>query len=253
MTPTGGHERPLLWHATGVSFLLRVVVPDRPGALGAIATAVGTAGGDIVGVDVVEHRNDGYVVDDFLVELPHGRLPDSLVTACRSVPGTTVEFIGHYSPGASLHRDLEAVEAMTSEPERVEEILVDLIPGIFRSGWALLLAGGTTTLKVARAAGGAPEVDGFEAPWLPLSAPARIDTAESWAPESWHDAMVVAVPMQASLQTVVFGRDGGPHILNSELARLVHLAALADIIRRGAESAGSSQGEGHDLTGTGPA
>jgi hypothetical protein len=34
-------------------YLLRVAVPDRPGALGALATAIGRAGGDIKAVDVV--------------------------------------------------------------------------------------------------------------------------------------------------------------------------------------------------------
>ena len=37
-----------------MSYLLRVVLPDRPGMLGAVATALGEAGGDIVSLDVVE-------------------------------------------------------------------------------------------------------------------------------------------------------------------------------------------------------
>ena len=37
-----------------MSYLLRLVVPDRPGALGAVATALGTAGIDIVSLDVLE-------------------------------------------------------------------------------------------------------------------------------------------------------------------------------------------------------
>ncbi|TDE01801.1 amino acid-binding protein [Jiangella asiatica] len=220
-----------------MSFLMRVVVPDRPGSLGAVASAVGAAGGDIVGVDVVEHRLDGFVVDDFLVDLPGGRLPDSLVTACRTVPDVSVEFIGHYSPGASLHRDLEAVEAMTDEPERAEEILVDLVPGIFRSGWALLLPQNGSTLKVLRASGGAPEEDGYEAPWLPMPAPGRIVTGDD-APQAWQDVLAVGVPVDDTGQLIVFGRDGGPRILDSELARLVHLVALAQVIRRGGLATG---------------
>lgn len=229
-----------------MSFLLRVAVPDR---LGSVASAVGAAGGDIVGTDVVEHRGDGYVVDDFLVELPAGRLPDALVSACRSVPDVAVEFVGRYSQGASLHRDLEAVEAMTDDPSRAEEILVDLVPGIFRSGWALLLTPAGSTVKVQRASGGAPEADGYQAPWLPLSGPARITLHDSWAPESWHDVEAVAVPVADTGQAVVFGRDGGPHILDSELARLVHLVALAQVIR-GTASAGRGQRERQHLSGT---
>jgi hypothetical protein len=221
-----------------VSFLLRVIVPDRPGSLGAVASAVGAAGGDIVGVDVVEHRDDGYAVDDFLVDLPAGRQPDALVSACKAIPDVDVEFVGRHSQGASLHRDLEAVEAMTAEPDRAVEVLVDLMPGVFRSGWALLLAPSGSTSQVRRASGGAPEADGFDAPWLPLTTPTRIDGSEDWAPDSWHDVMAVAAPVPATGQVVVFGRDGGPQILSSEFARLVHLVSLADLIGRTVESAG---------------
>ena len=54
-----------------MSFLLRVVLPDKPGSLGAVATALGNAGADILGVDVVE-RADGHAIDDLAVELPPG-------------------------------------------------------------------------------------------------------------------------------------------------------------------------------------
>src|SRR5689334_9289588 len=78
--------------AVGVSFLLRVVVPDRPGALGAVASALGSVGADILGVDVIE-RDRGRATDDLVVELPPGRLADSLITAASSVAGVTVESI----------------------------------------------------------------------------------------------------------------------------------------------------------------
>ena len=37
-----------------MSFLIRVQLPDKPGALGAVATALGGIGADILSVDVVE-------------------------------------------------------------------------------------------------------------------------------------------------------------------------------------------------------
>ncbi|PSL06084.1 hypothetical protein CLV30_103239 [Haloactinopolyspora alba] len=229
------------------------MVPDQPGSLGAVASAVGMAGGDIVGVDVVEHRADGTAVDDFLIDLPAGKLPDTLVSACLSVDDVDVEFVGHYSPGAGLHRDLEAVEAMTEDPRRALEVLVDLLPGVFRSGWALLLAADGSTLRVERAAGGAPEADGYEAPWLPLATAARLPTHEGWAPESWHDVVAVGAPVASTGQTVVFGRDGGPRILDSELARLAHLVALAQVVGRGPQSPGLGQRERQHLGGSGVA
>jgi hypothetical protein len=212
-----------------MSYLLRVVMPDRPGSLGAVATAIGVAGGDIVGLDVVEHRRDGRAVDDVLVALPSGRLPDGLVSACLSVDGVEVEFVGHYSPGAHLHRDLEAVEAMTAEPAQAEDVLVDLVPGVFRSGWAVLVADEGGTVTVLRASTGAPRTD-LDPTWLPLTGPRRLAPRPGWSPESWHDVEAVAVPVGSPHRAIVFGRDGGPRILDSELARLTHLVALAGVI-----------------------
>jgi hypothetical protein len=50
------------------TFLLRVELPDRPGALGAVASRIGAVRGDLVAVEVVEHRQ-GRAVDEFVVEL----------------------------------------------------------------------------------------------------------------------------------------------------------------------------------------
>src|SRR3954467_8506711 len=69
-----------------VSYLLRLVVPDRPGILGAVATAPAPAGIDIVSLDVLE-RGGGVAGGPDVVELPEGRLPDSLITAAQSVEG----------------------------------------------------------------------------------------------------------------------------------------------------------------------
>ncbi|WP_298328994.1 ACT domain-containing protein [Haloactinopolyspora sp.] len=236
-----------------MAYLLRVIAPDRPGVLGAVASAVGAAGGDIVGIDVVERRNDATVVDDFLVDLPAGRFPDTLVTACRSIEGVDVEFVGQYHQGASLHRDLEAVDEMTEDPRHAMNVLVRLLPGIFRSGWALLLAADGSTIRVEQGSGGAPEAEGFDVPWLPMTEPRRIDGDEAWAPESWRDVVAVGAPVADTGQVVVFGRNGGPRILDSEFARLVHLVALAQIIRRGGTSSSGGQSERQDLAGTGTA
>jgi hypothetical protein len=217
-----------------VTYLLRVVLPDRPGSLGAVATAIGLAGGDIGGLDVVEHRADGRAIDDILVTMPSGGLPDTLVSACRSVDDVEVEFIGRYTAGGYLHRDLEAVEAMTVEPERAEEILLDLLPDVFRSGWALVIRRDGDEVRIERAGAGAPEQD-IDPSWLPMAAPRRLGTRDGWAPESWQDVEAVAAPLGSAVRAIVFGRDGGPQILDSEIARLTHLIALVGVIRGGVD------------------
>ena len=57
-----------------MSYLLRVLLPDRPGMLGAVATALGETGADILSVDVVE-RAAGVAVDDLIASWPPAGLP----------------------------------------------------------------------------------------------------------------------------------------------------------------------------------
>lgn len=39
---------------------------------------------------MVEHRSDGFAVDDVLFELPPSFMPDALVTACHCLDGVRV-------------------------------------------------------------------------------------------------------------------------------------------------------------------
>ena len=68
------------------SFLLRVQLDDRPGSLGSLAVALGSVGADILSLDVVE-RASGYAIDDLVVDLPPGAMPDMLITAAESWSG----------------------------------------------------------------------------------------------------------------------------------------------------------------------
>jgi hypothetical protein len=51
------------------SYVIRVWLPDRPGALGAVASRIGSVGGDVVGIDILE-RGAGRAIDELVVELP---------------------------------------------------------------------------------------------------------------------------------------------------------------------------------------
>ena len=198
-----------------VFHLLRVVMPDRPGALGDVATALAVAGGDIVGVEVVEHRADGFAVDDFTLDLPPGRAADGLVSACMALPGVEVEFVGPYAAGGNLQRDLEAIEAMTEHPRRADVVLVDLLPGVFPGSWGLLLEQrGDGTVAVVAATPGAPQAEGFRPSWLPLERATRVYADPSWAPPSWQDVIAAIAPLNTPTWVVVAGRNGGPQTLD---------------------------------------
>ena len=68
---------------------MRITLPDRPGSLGSVATAMGSVGADINAVEIVEKKSDGSVVDDFIVDLPPNQLPETIVTACQNLSRRT--------------------------------------------------------------------------------------------------------------------------------------------------------------------
>ena len=116
-------------------YLIRVELPDVPGSLGRVASAIGEAGGDIEAIEIVEKR-DGFAVDDVLLEIPHGTMPDSVVSACSRIDGVSVLWINRYAAGGNIFLDLEVVEALTEDPATAMDRLVDLLPITFRVDWA---------------------------------------------------------------------------------------------------------------------
>jgi hypothetical protein len=202
-------------------FLLRVELPDIPGSLGRVATAIGVAGGDIEAIEIVEHRADGTAVDDVLLETSPTTMPDSIVSACNALEGVRVIWISRYAAGGNLFLDLEAVEALTADPAQALDRLIDLLPATFRADWGVRLrrnADGSTAVLHGSAA--APE----HLDWHEI-------TRASHVPSPDENNVLAAVPLVDG-EIVVIGRRGGPDILDSELARLGHLAALAVSINR---------------------
>ena len=211
-----------------MSYLLRVVLPDRPGMLGAVATAIGQAGGDILSLDVVE-RGPGGAVDDLLVAVPPGGLADRLITSAQSVPGVVVESLRPYLGGTELHRDLDLVDALAAAPERGLEVLAEVSPGVFRAGWALVVEQAPDGTVAVCASPGAPDVAGVALPWLPLAAPRRMAPEEPWGPELWEvlGTELAAAPVARARRAVLVGSAGGPRFRASEVLRLAHLAGIA--------------------------
>ena len=214
-----------------MSFLIRVQVPDRPGMLGAIATALGHAGVDILGVDVVE-RADSIAVDDLAVEMPSGRPPDVLITAVESIPGVRVESVRPHTGKLDTHRELELIEEISANPERGLQLFADGIPRIFRAGWALVVTQeGRRAYRLAESQA-SPETRAGSLPWLPLTKPIVLDPSVHWVPEPWFelDTELAAAPFAGPDKALVVGRPGGPGFRPSELARLNHLGGIVSTI-----------------------
>jgi hypothetical protein len=74
------------------NYLIRVKLPDRPGALGAVASRIGSVGGDVVSIDILQRAN-GVVVDELGVGLAGDNLIDLLRDEILEVDGVSIESV----------------------------------------------------------------------------------------------------------------------------------------------------------------
>jgi hypothetical protein len=208
-----------------MSYLLRVELPDVPGSLGRLATAIGSVGGNINAIEIVEHAADGTAVDDVFIEAEPGVMPDSVVSACNTLEGVRVLWISRYGAGGNLFLDLEAVEGMTQDPPHAANRLVDMLPDVFRVDWGMRVRrDGEHVVLVHRTTAAPGEIpEGLR--WRDVSRAERLELPQ------WPDLLMAACPLTKD-QLVVVARRGGPEILDSEIARLAHLVALAGSISR---------------------
>jgi hypothetical protein len=210
------------------SYLLRVRLPDQPGVLGRVATALGNAGADIESITVVD-RTDEYAVDDLIVALPPGALADRLVSAVAGVPGVIVETVQRHHGRQRVYDDLTLLD-LASTSERPLVALVDGLPELLQVGYALVLsAAAPAEIEVLAASAGAPESPMRD--WLPIDGPALLDPAEVWVDPvaAGPDCELLGVPYRRD-GALLLGRMGGPTFLTSEITRVSHLARLAQAL-----------------------
>jgi hypothetical protein len=214
-----------------MSYVLRVVLPDRPGMLGAVATALGGVDADILAMDVVE-RSRGQAVDDLVVDLPRTRQPDALITAAESVPGVRVESVRPDPGVADVRREWELVEAVAADPTKAVHTLAFMLPTVLRVGWAAVVEVHRGRVSVVATGGGAPDLDRVEPGWAPVIRATVLDEEADWVPESWQlvSTYLAAAPLGTVDATVLVGRPGGPALRASEVARLGHLAGLTAVV-----------------------
>ena len=200
-------------------FLLRVELPDIPGSLGRLATAIGEAGGDIEAIEIVEKRHDTHTaVDDVLLEMHGSAMPDSIVSACTQLDGVSVLWINRYAAGGNLFLDLEAVEELTTDPAKALDRVVDLLPDTFRADWA-------ARVHRLHGMGQRTSASPTDLSFVELSAASRIDVEDD-------DMNLYAGARIDGNEIVVIGRRGGPEFVDSEVARLGHLVSLAASLAR---------------------
>jgi hypothetical protein len=214
------------------SYLLRVQLDDRPGSLGSLAVALGSVGADILSLDVVD-RGPGYAIDDLVVDLPAGLMPDMLITAAERLNGVAVDSLRPHAGLLEAHRELELIDhiAAAGNREAKLQVLAGEAPRVLRVGWCMVVRGpGGSAAGFHRLTGsvGAPETDPDSAPWLPIEKAATLEGNAGWVPSVWRDmgTTLVAAPLDDPHTAVLLGRPGGPEFRPSEVARLGYLAGI---------------------------
>ena len=217
------------------SYLLRVQLEDRPGSLGSLAVALGSVGADILSLDVVE-RAAGYAIDDLVVDLPPGAMPDMLITAAENLNGVYVDASAR-TPGCSRRTGSWNSSIMSPRPSgqaKRLQVLADEAPRVLRVGWCTVIRLTDSGPKRIVGSTGAPETQAAETPWLPIDHAEALDDTEDWVPQVWRDmdTTLAAAPLGDHRTAVVLGRPGGPQFRPSEVARLGYLTGIIATILR---------------------
>lgn len=197
----------------GVPVLVRVSLPDRPGALGLVASRIGAVRGDIVGIDVLE-RTEGRAVDEFGVILPSRDLLPLLVREIEQA-GAVVEDLVVVAHMPDPRRDALEAAVRLCEAATAEALYVALAAHVGRS----LLADWVSL--VATASGEQLTAWGLEPP-----RPEALAALCAAGPPA-GDGLVVAVRLPGAGAVLMAGRAEAA-FRDRERSQLDSLAVVAD-------------------------
>ena len=202
------------------TYVVRVWVPDRPGALGAVASRIGAVRGDLVGVDILE-RGAGRAIDELVVELPGPDLLDLMVAEVNQVDGVDVEDVRLVPGGVPADPRLDALETAAylverHDPSDLMRALVSHAVKDFEADWAAVI---DPSAPQPLASVGAMPPDAWVFAFV-KGARSSVGTAASPSDVAWAD-------MSVASWVVVLGRDGRP-FRTRERRQLSALARIAD-------------------------
>ena len=203
-----------------IHVLIRVWLPDRPGALGLVASRIGSVGGDIVGVDVVE-RGERVAVDEFAVVVPDDGRLELMVREVEQVDGASVEEVRRVGIFPDPRLDALESAAVLCESASIpdlQSVLVMHIRREFLADWVALLDGE----RVLAADGDDPP---DAAKLVALAAGFAASPLVADGVSGPEDLAVARLPTSATV--VLVGRAG--HVFRRrERAQLLVLARVAD-------------------------
>ena len=189
------------------TYILRVWMPDRPGALGALASRIGAVGGDLTGIDILE-RGAGRAIDELVVELPSdgADLVDLLLSEIHQVDGVDVEDI---RPAADALHDprldaLETASVLVGAPtpeSAIEELCSHAIRTV-GAAW-----GAVVDLEAGEIVVSDGEAEAPAAGWI-VAFVAGSQTSARVADGDHGPADVAWAPLPSAGLALVLGRNG---------------------------------------------
>ncbi len=204
------------------SFVLRVWLADRPGALGAVASRIGAVGGDLVGIDILE-RGEGRVIDELTIDLPSEDLIPLMLAKVGELDAVDVEDVRSVAPALS-HPLVEALEVGADLlGEQTTGSLFDaLVAGVrlaYSAEWAAVVdPDGPIVLSASE--------DAPRGPWLEAFVTGTRSAArDTGAAASASD--VAWAGLEVSGLALLVGRSGRPFRAR-ERRQLATLARIAD-------------------------
>ena len=204
------------------TYLLRVWLPDRPGALGSVAGRVGAVRGDLIGIDILE-RDGGQAIDELVVQLPDAGLVSLLVSEINQVDGVDVEDV---RPAPERLHDprldaLETASALVAAPTQafLLDVLVARTPLDFETEWSAVV---DVEQRILRSCEGAPPPPAWLIAFVSGSQSSAAVTAGECGPDD-----VAWTSLAEGRLALVVGRRGRPFRAR-ERRQLAAVARIAD-------------------------
>jgi hypothetical protein len=205
------------------TYVVRVWLPDRPGALGQVASRVGAVRGDVIGIDILE-RGGGLAVDEIVVGMPDGSDIDLLVSEISQVDGVAVEDVRRVAadrPDGGLFALGMAAELAECPPAGRLELLCRQMTDLVDADWVVALDRGGSLPLVA--SGDAPDT-GWLAAFIDGSRHLSDDAQAAGAPGDLGWGRLPAIDV-----VVAVGRAGRP-IHTRERQQMGLLCRVADAL-----------------------
>jgi hypothetical protein len=203
-----------------INYLIRLHLPDRPGALGAVASRIGSVGGDVGSIEILERR-DGKVVDELGVGLPGDHLIDLLRAEILEVDGVAIESLRSVE-GALPDRHAELLDvAAELFKQRSSATLLDRLTALVRKSLAADFAAvlDTDTSQTVSSDGRLPEPETLNAMARQAMSPPPYSVGRD-------DAVAAASMIQSDLVLIVGRVD--PVLRDRERQWMSIMAEIAD-------------------------